>query len=130
MTARFQEWAEGELKLLSCGCSRSYIPASAKLKSSTKLSTTENLRALRDNFDTGIKRTYSGISAPQLLVNFGSPRVNNPNRDVKNGNLGINQLVVSFSRTGSPLRSFPSETKWNAFSNIPSIPLSGEPRPS
>jgi hypothetical protein len=59
----------------------------ARLKGS-KFDNKDDLAALTDSFDTGLKATFSDNTKTQF-VKFGSPRDNNTGCGVKNGKFSI-----------------------------------------
>jgi hypothetical protein len=128
VTARFRDWAESKLKSILCCCSSSYAPVLGKLKKSN-FSSNWYLKTLSDSFDNGTKKTFSDGLKTQYL-RFGSPRDNDPGRDIKDGKLSLPGLVVPSSRTASQIITFPSEPRSKNSSKLPSAPSSRISRPS
>ena len=87
MTASAREYAEGKVEVISCPSPRLTFSRLAKLKNS-KFDNKQDLAALTESFNTGLKATFSDSSKPQF-VKFGSPRDNDPRYGVKGGKFSL-----------------------------------------
>lgn len=87
VTARARDYAGCELGTFHAPVSSSYFSPLARLKNS-KFDNKQDLAAVAESFDTGLKETFSDNTKPQF-VKFGSPRDNDARCGVKGGKLTL-----------------------------------------
>lgn len=105
VTARFKDWFK------------------KKFQRSKRLKGEPNATAATKNFDTGTKTTFSD-DTKIYRVKVGSPRDNEPGKDVKNGMASVPGLVIVPSHAEGVIRPLPPGTRLKSSSHLPSTPSS------